>query len=145
VTPWLDTVHREIFDHRLDTNPPRAARAYALATIAQHDATIACWDTKFAYLEPRPSMVDASITPLFSNPAHPGFPSGHACASGASASVLGYLFGAEAQALNDQATDAGMSTFYAGIHTPFDVQQGLLLGTAVGKKVVAHAQGDGSQ
>jgi membrane-associated phospholipid phosphatase len=145
VTPWLDTVHREIFDHRLDTNPPRAARAYALATIAQHDATIACWDTKFAYLEPRPSMVDASITPLFSNPTHPGFPSGHACASGASASVLGYLFGAEAQALKDQATDAGMSTFYALIHTPFDVQQGLLLGTAVGNKVVDHAKGDGSQ
>ncbi len=145
VTPWLDTAHREIFDSRLDTNPPGAARVYALATIAQHDATIACWDTKFTYLEPRPSMADSSITTLFANPAHPGFPSGHACASAASAAVLGYLFPADAQADTDQATDAGMSTFYAGIHTPFDVQQGFQLGLAVGKLVVSHASRDGSQ
>jgi membrane-associated phospholipid phosphatase len=144
VTPWLDTAHREIFDTRLDTNPPRAARVYALATIAQHDATIACWDTKFAYLEPRPSMADSSITTLFANPAHPGFPSGHACASAASAAVLGYLFPADAQSDTEQATDAGMSTFFAGIHTPFDVQEGLRLGLAVGKLVVGHASQDGS-
>ena len=145
VTPWLDTAHREIFDSRLDTNPPRAARVYALATIAQHDATIACWDTKFAYLELRPSLADSSIATLFANPAHPGFPSGHACASMASATVLGYLFPSDAQADNAQATDAGMSTFYAGIHTPFDVQQGFQLGQAVGALVVSHASLDGSQ
>jgi hypothetical protein len=145
VTPWLETAHREIFDSRLDMNPPRAARVYALATIAQHDATIACWDTKFAYLEPRPSMADPSITTLFANPGHPGFPSGHACASAASAAVLGYLFPADAQADNDQATDAGMSTFDAGIHTMFDVQQGLQLGNSVGRAVVGHARQDGAQ
>jgi PAP2 superfamily len=133
VTPWLDTAHREIFDSRLDTNPPRSARVYALATVAQHDATIACWDTKFAYLEPRPSMADSTITTLFANPGHPGFPYGHACASAASAAVLGYLFPADAQADSDQATDGGMSTFYAGIHTMFDVQQGFQLGTVIGQ------------
>ena len=124
---------------------PRAARVYALATIAQHDATIACWDTKFTYLEPRPSMADSSITTLFANPAHPGFPSGHACASAASAAVLGYLFPEDAQADSDQATDAGMSTFYAGIHTTFDVQQGSQLGLAVAKLVISRATQDGSQ
>ena len=145
VTPWLETVHREIFDNRLDTNPPRAARAYALATIAQHDATIACWDTKFAFLELRPSMADPSIVPLFANPPHPGFPSGHACSSGASAAVLSYLFPADAQALNNQAQDAGLSTFYAAIHTVLDVNQGLLLGGSVGGLVVDRARKDGSQ
>ncbi|MDQ6663642.1 MAG: vanadium-dependent haloperoxidase [Acidobacteriota bacterium] len=145
VTPWLDTVHREIFDNRLDTNPPRAARAYALATIAQHDATIACWDTKFAFLELRPSMVDPSIVPLFANPPHPGYPSGHACASGASAAVLSYLFPADAQTLNSQAQDAGFSTFYAAIHTMLDVNQGLSLGNSVGALVVDRARKDGSQ
>lgn len=144
VTPWLDTVNREIFESGLATNAPRAARVYALATIGQHDATIACWDTKFTYLEQRPSMADPSITPLFANPTHPGFPSGHACASAASAAVLAYLFPQDASSLNDQATDAGMSTFYAGIHTMFDVQQGFSLGTAVGELVVGHASADGS-
>jgi len=145
ITPWLDTVHQEIFENRLDTNPPRAARAYALETIAQHDATIACWDTKFAYLELRPSMADAAIVPLFANPGHPGFPSGHACAPGASSGVMGYLFPNDAQNFSNQALDAGMSTFDAGIHTMFDVNQGLMLGGAVGQQVVSRAKTDGAQ
>jgi membrane-associated phospholipid phosphatase len=142
---WLDTMHREIFENHLDTNPPRAARVYALETIAQHDATIACWDTKYTYLELRPSMADPSITTLFANPAHPGYPSGHACASQASATVLSYLFPADAAALQATGTDAGLSTFDAGIHTMFDVQQGFALGNNVGNAVVGHASTDGAQ
>jgi len=139
IYPWLDVVHREIFENHLDMNAPQAARAYALETIAQHDATIACWDTKFTYLELRPSMADSTIPTLFANPAHPGFPSGHACASQASATILTYLFPADAAALQAMGTDAGMSTFYAGIHTPYDVQQGFSLGAAVGNSVASHA------
>jgi membrane-associated phospholipid phosphatase len=145
ITPWLDTVHQEIFENHLDTNPPRAARVYALETIAQHDATIACWDTKFAFLELRPSMADPTITPLFALPAHPGFPSGHACASGASSAVMSFLFPNDAQAFGSEALDAGMSTFDAAIHTVFDVNQGLALGSAVGQQVVSRAKSDGAQ
>jgi hypothetical protein len=145
ITPWLDTVHKEIFEHGWDRNAPRAARAYALAAIAQHDATLACWDTKYAYLEPRPSMADPSITPLFSNPAHPGYPSGHACASGSVAVVLEHLFPADSDAFAAQANDAGLSTFYAGIHTRRDVETGLALGDAVGRKVVERGAMDDAQ
>ena len=90
-------------------------------------------------------MADSAIVPVFANPGHPGFPSGHACASGASASVLGYLFPNDAQNFSNQALDAGMSTFDAGIHTMFDVSQGLVLGTSVGKQVVNRAMTDGAQ
>jgi len=58
--------------------------------------------------------------------------------------VLGYLFPSDAKADSDQATDAGMSTFYAGIHTPFDVQQGFQVGQVVGTLVVNRASQDGS-
>ncbi|MCU1263178.1 MAG: phosphoesterase, PA-phosphatase related [Bryobacterales bacterium] len=142
--PWLDALNREIFENHLDGNAPRAARAYALETIAQHDATIACWDTKYAYLEMRPSMADPSIVPLFANPQHPGFPSGHACASGSSAAVIGYLFPSDAQAFAAMAVDAGTSTFDAAIHNSFDVSQGLALGTKVGQAVVDRARTDGA-
>ena len=145
LTPWLDTVNREITERHLDQNPPRAARVYALEAVAQHDATIACWDTKYAYLEMRPSMADSSIVPAFANPQHPGFPSGHACASQAAAAVLGYLFPSDAGAFTAMALDAGNSTFDAGIHTMFDVQQGLLLGGQVGQQVMSRAQNDGAQ
>jgi membrane-associated phospholipid phosphatase len=144
-TPWLDTLSREIFENHLDGNAPRAARAYALETIAQHDATIACWDTKYAYLELRPSMADSTIVTLFANPQHPGFPSGHACASGSSAAVMQYLFPSDAQAFAAMAADAGISTFDAAIHNTFDVSQGLALGGKVGQKVVDRARTDGAQ
>ena len=145
ITPWLDIVNREIFQNHLDTNAPRAARVYALETVAQHDATIACWDTKFTYLELRPSMADPTIIPVFGLPQHPGFPSGHACASGASSAVMSYLFPSDAQSFAAMAQDAGNSTFYAAIHSMFDVAQGLVLGGQTGQHVVQRAQTDGAQ
>jgi membrane-associated phospholipid phosphatase len=142
--PWLQQVDLEIFQNHLDLNAPRAARAYAYETIAQHDATLACWDSKYTYLELRPPQADPTIVPLFALPQHPGYPSGHACASGASAAVMSFLFPADQQALGTMASDAGTSTFDALIHTQLDVSQGLTLGSGVGQKIVARAQNDGA-
>jgi membrane-associated phospholipid phosphatase len=142
--PWIQQVETEIFQNHMDRDAPRAARAYALETIAQHDATLACWDAKYTYLELRPPQADPTITPLFALPQHPGFPSGHACASGASAAVMSYLFPADATSLQSMASDAGTSTFDALIHTQLDVSMGLSLGAQVGQQVVARAQADGA-
>jgi membrane-associated phospholipid phosphatase len=142
--PWVQQVDLEIFQNHLDTNPPRAARAYAYQAVAQHDATLACWDSKYAYLEPRPPQADSTIVPLFALPQHPGYPSGHACASGASATILSAIFPADAAAFTAMANDAGNSTFDALIHTQLDVSQGLALGNGVGQKVVARAKTDGA-
>ena len=143
--PWLVQDETEIFKNHLDSNPPRAARVYALQTIAQHDATLGCWDAKYTYLELRPPQVDSTITPLFALPQHPGFPSGHACASGASASVLAHLFPDDAAELTRMGLDAGTSTFDAEIHTQFDVSEGLKLGQRVADKVIARAKADGAE
>ena len=113
--------------------------------VAMHDATLACWDTKYTYLELRPSMVDSGITTLFPNPQHPGYPSGHACASGGIAGVLAWSFPAEAQYFTDRAGEAGESTFDAAIHTQFDVDTGLKLGQAVAQRVTAFATSAASQ
>jgi membrane-associated phospholipid phosphatase len=145
IVPWLDTVNLEIFQNHLDQNAPRAARVYALEAIAQHDAALACWDTKYAYLEMRPPMADPSIVPAFAIPQHPGFPSGHACASGAASAVLSYLFPADAASFAAMSLDAGNSTFYAAIHTMFDVTQGFALGARTGNQVVQRAMSDGAQ
>jgi membrane-associated phospholipid phosphatase len=142
--PWLQQVETEIFQNHQDSNAPRAARAYALETIAQHDATLACWDSKYTFLELRPPQADSTIVPVFAIPQHPGYPSGHACASGASATVMAYLYPVDAQALQTMATDAGNSTFDALIHTQLDVNVGLTLGGQVGQQVVARAQSDGA-
>jgi hypothetical protein len=145
ITPWLDTVSLEIFQNHLDSNAPRAARVYALEAVAQHDATIACWDTKYTFLELRPPMADPTIVPLFALPQHPGFPSGHACASAAASAVLSELFPNDAAMFAVMAQDAGDSTFDAAIHTMFDVAQGLALGRQVGQQVALRAQSDGAR
>jgi membrane-associated phospholipid phosphatase len=145
LTPWLDTVNLEIFQNHLDQDAPRAARVYALEAVAQHDGTIACWDTKFTYLELRPPLADPTIVPVFALPQHPGFPSGHACASGAASAVMTYLFPNDATSFAAMSLDAGNSTFYAAIHTMFDVAQGFSLGGQVGQQVVRRAQTDGAQ
>src|SRR5579863_1405053 len=119
-------------------------RVYALETIAQHDATIACWDAKYTYLELRPSQADPTITPVFAIPQHPGYPSGHACASGASAAVMSQLFPDDTNLFATTANAAGTSTFDAEIHTQLDVSQGLMLGGQVGQKVAARASADGA-
>jgi membrane-associated phospholipid phosphatase len=142
--PWQQEVETRIFQNHLDGDAPRAARVYALQAIAQHDATIACWDTKYTFLEMRPSQADPTIAPVFANPQHPGYPSGHACASGASAAVMSYLFPTDAATFKGMATDAGSSTFDALIHTQLDVGAGLTLGGQVGQQVVARAQADGA-
>src|SRR6266481_3558192 len=142
--PWLLEVDLEMFQNHLDQNAPRAARAYAYETIAQHDATLACWDTKYTYLELRPSQADPTTSTLFANPQHPGYPSGHACASGASAAVMSALFPNDAPLFTAMANDAGTSTFDAGIHTPLDVSDGLKLGTQVGQQIAGRASGDGA-
>src|SRR5258708_6871071 len=141
---WLDQVNEEIFQNHLDLNAPRAARAYAYQAVAQHDATLACWDSKYTYLELRPSQADPTITPVFANPQHPRYPSGHACASGASAAIMSALFPDDAQFFATTANAAGTSTFDAGIHTQLDVSQGLMLGGQVGQAIAARASADGA-
>ncbi|HEY7574173.1 MAG TPA: phosphatase PAP2 family protein, partial [Thermoanaerobaculia bacterium] len=46
---WYNTAGKRIFEHHLDKNPPRAARIYALLSIAHYDAILAVFDAKYAY------------------------------------------------------------------------------------------------
>jgi hypothetical protein len=106
---WPIVAEREMFEARLDRNPPRAARVAALVNIAAFDAGVACWDAKFTYWARRPFQLDADVRPLFQTPAHPSYPAAHGCLSGAQSSVLARLFPADAAALNAQGDEAGMS------------------------------------
>jgi membrane-associated phospholipid phosphatase len=137
--PWIDLTTQYLFESGLADDPPKVAQTYALILVAQHDATIACWDTKYTYLEQRPVMADPTIVTLFPTPGHPAFPAGHACASGAAAGVLSAVFPSASDYFASRAQEAGLSTFYGGIHYPNDVDQGLSLGQVVAKDVLETA------
>jgi membrane-associated phospholipid phosphatase len=84
------------------------ARLFALLSIAQADAAISCWDSKYAhnYFRPitgirekcfsRKDLVkDPAWTPLLPTPPFPAYTSGHSTFSGASARILALYFGTD--------------------------------------------------
>jgi PAP2 superfamily len=131
-----------------------AAAALARLGVAQADAFIACWATKFEFNLLRPVTyirrhIDPTWEPLLITPPFPEYPSGHSTQSGAASTVLTALFG-EDFAFDDEthvddglpmrsfasfaaaAEEAAMSRLYGGIHYRFGNERGLEQGRCVG-------------
>jgi hypothetical protein len=125
--------------------------------VAQADAFISCWSTKFKYNLLRPVTyikrhIDKTWEPLLITPPFPEYTSGHSTQSGAASTVLTAIFG-EDFAFDDAthrdeglpvrsfpsfaaaAEEAATSRLYGGIHFRFGNERGLEQGRAIG----AHA------
>lgn len=139
---WNQVLGSKLFEYGLSNNPPAAARAYALQTIAYHDAVVACWDAKYTYWAIRPFQLDPAFKPLFTTPNHPSYPSAHSCLSGSSAAILGYLFPSAANGFDAVADEAGEARIWAGLHFRSDVDAGVTIGHEVAARVVSVAGGD---
>lgn len=126
-------------------NEIRAARAMALMCTAVQDAGIACWDTKFYYLLPRPTEMDRKVTTSTGIPNFPAYTSGHSTFSAAAAEVLAYLFPDKASELDAMALEAATSRIYGCIHYRFDSEVGLTHGKQIGAFAVQRGQTDGAQ
>lgn len=114
-----------------------AARILFLMNSAAFDAAIGCFHAKFSYWYIRPPQADAMISVPIVMPPHPSYPSAHSCLSGASTTVLGAMFPAEASYLSGVAQEASLSRLYAGIHYRFDMEAGLALGARVAGLAIA--------
>ncbi|MGH2615689.1 MAG: vanadium-dependent haloperoxidase [Thermomicrobiales bacterium] len=141
---WGPELAQKLFEYRWDANPPRAARAYALVSIACHDSTVACWEAKFHYWTARPIMFDPGITTVLPTYPIPDYPSGHATGLAATAEVLSYLFPRDAQLFQSRAEENAASRVWAGIHFRSASDAGLQLGRDVGQAVIERALTDGA-
>jgi hypothetical protein len=143
-----------------DALPARQiASTLAKLGVAQADAFIACWATKFRYNLLRPVTyirhhIDPKWEPLLTTPPFPEFTSGHSTQSGAASTVLTTVFG-EGFAFDDEthvdeglpvrrfpsfaaaAEEAAISRLYGGIHFRFGNEKGLEQGRAVGAYAAA--------
>ncbi|MBL8174919.1 MAG: phosphatase PAP2 family protein [Bryobacterales bacterium] len=145
VFPWaILEMNRWMLEDKMEREPARAARAYALVGAAGYDAFIASQDGKFAYWYPRPAQLDSSLAPLFPAPNFPSYPSNHSTLSASRAEVLAYLFPQRAEAIRAMAKEAGDSRIWAGIHFEMDNEAGMMLGRKVAGKFVEWAENDGS-
>jgi len=122
----------------------RAARAYALLNMAMHDAAVGCWDTKYAYFNPRPSQLDASIKTVIGLPNFPSYTSGHSTFSAAAATVLSYLFPSGAASFDAMKEEAAISRLYGGIHYRSDIEVGKDHGNRIGGYTLRFARQDGA-
>jgi membrane-associated phospholipid phosphatase len=141
---WWPELSQKLFEYRLDTNPPRAARAYALVSIGGYDATVACWDSKYFCWTARPNQFDSTITTVIPTYPIPDYPSGHATTLAGTSQVLEYLFPRDTTFFKSRAEENAASRIWAGIHFRSAVEGGLALGRSVGKLVIARAEEDGA-
>ncbi|MBV8390574.1 MAG: vanadium-dependent haloperoxidase [Mucilaginibacter sp.] len=146
----------------LETN----ALVFVLADIAEADARIAIWDSKYTYLLWRPvtalnADADGGVTnnyskwkPLLETPPHPSYPCGHCGTVTAGFEVLKKFFG-DNNTIELHTTTAGepartitsltkgeeensWSRVYGGIHYPFDNDASNGLGKKVAEFVLSH-------
>ncbi|HET9747563.1 MAG TPA: phosphatase PAP2 family protein [Chitinophagaceae bacterium] len=133
---WTELASKKMFELHLDKNAPLSAHIYTVLHVTIHDASIAIMDAKYAYWGIRPFQYDTTFTPLFETPPFPGYPSGHATASSAAATVLSYFFPADAEFFNSKAKECADSRFYAGIHFQTDNQVGLEMGHKLARYII---------
>jgi hypothetical protein len=123
-------------------DPPSAARAYALVSVAMYDAAVAAWHWQHRYQRAAPRVEGGLAKP---GP-DPSYPSEHAAIAGAASRMLAYLFPERpAATLERMAKEAADARVMAGANFPSDVTAGLELGLAVADAVIARARRDRSQ
>ena len=141
---WVDVVTSRLLDV---TQTPIGAfpnRAYLYVALAIYDATIAAWDSKYAFNRKRPSELDPGIKPRVDVPRSPSYPSDYAATAFAAADVLAYLNPSEAASFRALAEEAARSRLYAGVEFLSDYNAGMELGHRVAERVIALAKADGS-
>jgi membrane-associated phospholipid phosphatase len=140
---WIDLLNARTLAGITTTTNGRTG-VYTYVALAMHDATIATWESKYAYNRQRPSERDHKLPTALPVPNSPSYPSEHAAAAQAAATVLAYFIPGEAQSFQSMAEQAGWSRVLAGLQYPSDYYAGLELGRKVAEQVIAKAKADGS-
>ncbi len=143
------------------------ARLMAMLTVAQADATIACFDSKYHYLFWRPisaitldgdnnaaTTQDAAWLPHLNTPNHPEYPAAHSCVTTPTAEILRNFYGTANITFDINSTVTGttrhytsteqwieeikMSRIAGGMHFRTSTDHGTALGRSVAAWIVAH-------
>jgi hypothetical protein len=149
---WMSILSQVL--RRDDVSLEESVDILARLSIAEADAFIGCWETKYKYDLVRPftyirRVIDPKWETLINTPPFPEYTSGHSVASAAAATVLTAFFGdnfafddetGSGDGLNarkfgsfwDAANQAGISRLYGGIHYRAAIENGLAEGRCIG-------------
>jgi hypothetical protein len=107
------------------------ALANMLLGAAIYDATIAAWDTKYAYKRPRPFVADNKIKIYTIKPESPSFPCENSVAAGVAVTIFSHFYPAMADSVKKLAQQQMDSRVAAGIAFPSDTRAGFDLGKRI--------------
>ena len=94
---------------------------------------------KYLFNRTRPSLWDTEIAPLIETPSSSSFPSGHSATAAAGALTLSVLYPPFTPVLVLAGLLVVLSRVYLGVHFPFDVLAGVVIGTATSGVILAVA------
>ena len=117
------------------------ALANLLLGTATYDATIAAWDTKYAYKRPRPYVADSRIKVYAVKPETPSYPCEHSVAAGVAVTILSKFYPKLADSVNRMAQQLMASRIAAGVAFPSDTKAGFDLGKRIAEKEIEHTKG----
>ncbi|HRI59169.1 MAG TPA: phosphatase PAP2 family protein [Saprospiraceae bacterium] len=112
------------------------ALANMLLGVATYDATIAAWDTKYAFKRPRPFRADKRIKVYVPEPGSPSYPCEHSVAAGVAATIIAHFYPALADSVNRMAQKVMASRIAAGASFPSDTRAGFELGKRIAEKEI---------
>jgi len=117
-----------------------AILANLLLGTAIYDATIAAWDTKYAYKRPRPFAADSRIKVYAVKPESPSYPCEHSVAAGVAVAIFSKFFPKLADSVNRMALQLMASRIAAGVAFPSDTRAGFDLGKRIAAKEIEHTK-----
>ena len=116
------------------------ALANMLLGTATYDATIAAWDTKYAYQRQRPFIADSRIKVYTIKPESPSYPCEYSVAAGVAVTIFTRFYPALADSVKKLAQLLIDSRIAAGVAFPSDTRAGFELGKRIAEKEIEHTK-----
>lgn len=155
---WISITHQVV--ERANPDAGKTLETYLKVGFALNDALIACWRSKYLYNLERPEsyiakVIDPEWRPIHHTPPFPAYPSGHAMIGASTCEVLTQLYGQgfaitdrshagrtefkgmprSFSSFNEMALENAFSRIPLGVHFRMDCEEGLRLGSMIGKNV----------
>jgi hypothetical protein len=116
------------------------ALANMLLGVAIYDATVAAWDSKYAYKRLRPYATDRRVKAFLPKPESPSYPCEYSVAAGAAVTIISHFYPGLTDSVTHMAHQLMQSRIAAGMAFPADTHAGFELGKKIAEKEIEYTK-----